>query len=158
MWTDPDTGKTYLRTKSGRIVSEVDENMMMYTDPKTGKRYLASKPGVHSLNSQKKLLVRRRPRFIKCRQTGLFNLTCKISKKKRGPSCSPESDFDPPNEKILSPTSSPQRHPISAINPTIFLTPPWELPYNNFEGEHAPGKRDFFWSKIFQKNYQKLHF
>ncbi len=49
MWTDPSTGKTYLRTKSGRIVSEVDENMVMYTDPKTGKRYLAAKAG-RSLN------------------------------------------------------------------------------------------------------------
>ena len=45
MWTDPNTGKVYLRTKSGKIVSEVDENMVMYTDPKTGKMYLAPKAG-----------------------------------------------------------------------------------------------------------------
>ena len=45
MWTDPDTGKTYLRTKSGKIVSEVDDTLVMYTDPKTGKKYLAPRNG-----------------------------------------------------------------------------------------------------------------
>ena len=45
IWTDPETGKTYMRTKSGRIVSEIDENMIFYTDPRTGVTYLAAKPG-----------------------------------------------------------------------------------------------------------------
>ena len=55
MWTDPNTGKTYLRTKSGRIVSEVDENMIMYTDPKTGKKYLAPRAGKNNANSFEKM-------------------------------------------------------------------------------------------------------
>ena len=45
IWTDPETGKTYLRTKSGKIVSEIDDSMMFYTDPRTGVTYLATKPG-----------------------------------------------------------------------------------------------------------------
>ena len=46
VFTDPVSGKVYIRTKSGRIVeAQMEEEMEIYVDPITGKTYLRTKSG-----------------------------------------------------------------------------------------------------------------